>query len=154
MEDLIIVVAVGVGLYLLKQHLDANAQPPAGAGVPIPTALGISTAPSTSAAYQTAPAGTRWVMGIAAPSAGGSGTVPAPPPVPPPPPPFYGGGVGGVGSGGNPLGGALRAGISAGTGTTLPGTGFLSSLFRVVAPGAVTVTNANGTTGFRAPVGS
>jgi hypothetical protein len=152
MEDLIIVVAVGVGLYLLKKHLD-NAQPPAGAGVPIPTALGISTAPTTSAAYQTAPSGTQFAMGYASQSPGG--TVPAPPPVPQPPPAFYGGGVGGVGSGGNPLGGSLRAGISFGTGTTVPGAGLLGSVFRVAAPGAVAVVNADGTTGFRAPtVGS
>ncbi len=150
MEDLIIVVAVGVGLYLLKKHLD-NAQTPIGVGAPIPTALGISTAPTTSAAYQTSSVSAQLNQVLIGANNGSAGTVPAPPPVPPPPPPFYGGGVGGVGSGGNPLGGSLRAGISFGTGTTVPGAGLLGSVFRVVAPNAVTVVNANGTTGFRAP---
>jgi hypothetical protein len=122
MEDLLIVAVVGVGLYVLKKHLDAqNAAAAAAAGqgtTSIPTALGVSTAPTTSAPYQTAPAGTGWVMGYGSPPS--SGTVPAPPPVPQPPPPFFGGLVGSVGSGGNPLGGALRAGVSAGTGTTVP----------------------------------
>jgi hypothetical protein len=122
MEDLLIVVGVGVGLYVLKKHLDAQnaaAAATAGQGLSsIPTALGVSTAPTTSAAYQTAAPGTGWVMGYGSPPS--SGTVPAPPPVPQPPPPFYGGTVGSVGSGGNPLGGALRAGVSAGTGTTVP----------------------------------
>ncbi len=42
-----------------------------------------------------------------------------PPPALPNPPPYVIGGIGGgVGTGGNPLGGPLRPGISAGTGTT------------------------------------
>lgn len=117
MRDAVIVAGILIGLYLLKKQTDATAA--AAAAGTIPTSGGISTAPTTSASYQTAPDSTR-VMGYGwqdVPSA--SGTVPPAPPVAPPPPPFYGGTSGTVGTGGNPLGGVLRAGVSSGTGTTV-----------------------------------
>jgi hypothetical protein len=137
MEDLIIVAGIAVGLFLLKKHLDAVS---AGASTTIPTALGLSTAPTTSAGYQVTAGGTMIVQGYPS-SPSSSGTVPAPAPVQPPPPPFFGGTVGGVGSGGNPLGGSLRAGVSSGTGTT--------------APGGTTMYNfQTGQTSYRAPTAS
>jgi hypothetical protein len=79
-------------------------------------------------------------MGYTSQSSGG--TVPAPPPVPPPSPAFFGGLIGSVGAGGNPLGGSLRAGVSAGTGTTL-------------APGGTTMYDfATGKVSYRAPIAS
>ena len=112
LEDLLIVGGIVVVLVMLKKRADA-------AGVAtIPTALGISSAPSTSAAYQVN--GTVGLSSYGFGSDVGPTTYIAPAPVVPPPPPFYGGTVGSVGSGGNPLGGALRAGVSAGTATTAP----------------------------------
>lgn len=58
---------------------------------------------------------------IAATAAGLASTF-ASPPVPAPPPVQRGGVAGTVGSGGKPLGSALRTGVSSGTGTTVVGT--------------------------------
>ena len=117
MKDALIVAGiVAVGWYLLKQRANAIAAAPPS----IPTALGVSTAPSVSGAYQVPSAATQLAPGynLLSPDAGPV-TYVAPLPNVPPPPPYYGGTAGGAGSGGNPLGGQLRAGVSSGTGTTL-----------------------------------
>ncbi len=128
MEDVIIVGGIIVALWLLHRN-EQQANPN---GTAIPTAMGISSAPSLSGGYQTLPPG---FVQVGSSPTSLSATV-IPPPVPAPPPPYYGGTVGGVGSGGNPLGGSLRAGVSAGTGTTVP---YRAPTAGVLNPGAIFV---------------
>jgi len=124
MEDVIIIAAIGLGAWWLlkKSGVLVPTQTPR---IGVPTSQGLATPTSVSGGalisggYQTAPLSA--AFGFGSPSSGASlPTVPAPPPAPPPPPAFWGGIAGSVGSGGNPLGGVLRAGVSMGTGTTTP----------------------------------
>lgn len=150
-EDILIVAGIGVAAWLLLRNSST-------ASNAIPTALNLSTAPSVSGGYQSLPSG--YVDGIASPSSPAlASSYLSPLPVPSAPPPYYGGTAGGAGSGGNPLGGTLRAGVSAGTGTTVsfratpvgtlpPPTAITSKATR-----ASTMVNfATGQVSYRAPV--
>lgn len=89
---------------------------------------------STSGGYQLTSAATNlanpggYSPKLASPNTLFTGTFVAPPPVPLPSPWVSGGIAGTSGSGGNPLGSALRPGVSGGTGTTS-----LNVVFRPVA---------------------
>lgn len=87
-------------------------------GLPVPTSAPIPG--NVSGSYQLTAAST-YLAGGAAPGVlnfvGGGGAVPVTPP--PPPPPYVLGGIAGtIGTGGNPLGGFQRPGVSPGTGST------------------------------------
>jgi hypothetical protein len=124
MEDFLIVGGIVIVLILLGKTCPGQAPTtsiPTASGnrVSTPVLNGLIPSPrSVSGGYQVAPPSVR--LGSFGQTTGWSlPSVPAPPPAAgAPPPPFWGGTAGGVGSGGNALGGSLRAGVSVGTGTS------------------------------------
>jgi hypothetical protein len=122
MEDVVII--AGVVLLVLWCQKKTPLVPTSTPAPPVAKGIPISVGPRryTSGGYAIAPASTQFFNGSGR-SPFTLPSVPAPPPVQPPPPPFWGGRAGTVGSGGNGLGGPLRAGVSVGTGTTNPNAG-------------------------------
>lgn len=121
MEFVIGALIVGALLYF-----NSNAAPPAGVVTPsLPGAVPSPIVPSSvmvSGGYQLTSESTMLasgVVGLFGPVSGASqGSIAQPTTLPPPPPYVSGGIAGSVGSGGNPLGGALVPGVSAGSPTT------------------------------------
>ena len=120
-------VVIGLGVLAALYFLSNKAPAPTGTTTPaLPSTVAspiIQSAAMVSGGYQLTPDGSMLAspngVQLAAVSQSGLPSI-SPPTTLPPPPPYVSGGIGGgVGTGGNPLGGVLRPGVSSGTGTTV-----------------------------------
>lgn len=119
-------VVIGLGVLAALYYFSKQGQVPTGTVTPpLPSTVAnpiIQSAALVSGGYQITPDGTMLAnpdaVQLAAQSAAGLFSTPPPTTLPPPPPYVAGGIAGNVGTGGNPLGGVLRPGVSSGTATT------------------------------------
>jgi len=112
-------IVIGLGVLAALYYFGQKSSPASGVITPpLPGAVAspiIQGGLPVSGGYQLTPDGTMLASNV---SPASLPSIPPPTTLPPPPPYVAGGIAGTVGTGGNPLGGVLRPGVSSGTATT------------------------------------